>query len=294
MQQQRSDLLAEADALDWKDLLAKLWAGRWVIVASVVTCGGVAACYALLATEIYRAEAVVQARQESRGTGGIGALAAQFGGLAEIGGLSMGGGGDKEVALATLRSRALIEAFIREGNLLPVLYDGQWDADSGKWKDPQSVPSLWRATNHFLGILKVSPDRKTGLVTVAIEWKDPTQARDWVTELIARTNAKLKARALEDGERNLAYLEGQARVIRQVELQQALFGLVEGELKKMMLAKGSDEFAFRTIDAAVVPEKRMRPKRRQIAVMGVLLGMFLGVVLVFIRDAWAREPDRTS
>ena len=40
------------------------------------------------ATPIYRAEALVQIRQESRTGGGLNALAAQFGGLVDFAGLS--------------------------------------------------------------------------------------------------------------------------------------------------------------------------------------------------------------
>lgn len=277
------------DEINLRELIAALWEGKWLIALITTLASAAAVAYALVATEIYRSEALVQPRQESRGGGGLGALAAQFGGLADLAGVSLGGGSDRAVAIATLKSRALIEPFIQEKNLLPKLYERQWDAAAGRWKDPDpnKIPTLWQAYNDFVAqVLKVSEDKKTGLVTVAVEWKDPQEAQQWVTELIARTNAHLKAQAIQEGEKNLAYLEAQSRSIGQVELQQALYGLVEAELKKLMIAKGGDEFAFRTIDAAALPKKRIRPKRKQIAVLGFLLGGFLGVVLVLARNAW--------
>lgn len=278
------------DEINLRELIAALWDGKWLIAAITALSSAAAVAYALVATEIYRSEALVQPRQESRGGGGgLGALAAQFGGLADLAGVSLGGGSDRAVAIATLKSRALIEPFIREKNLLPKLYEDAWDPATNNWKsaDPKNVPTLWQAYNDFTNkVLRVSEDKKTGLVTVAVEWKDPQEAQQWVTELIARTNAHLKAQAIQEGEKNLAYLEAQSRSIGQVELQQALYGLVEAELKKLMIAKGGDEFAFRTIDAAAVPKKRIRPKRTQIAMIGFLLGGFVGVALVLARNAW--------
>jgi uncharacterized protein involved in exopolysaccharide biosynthesis len=281
------------DEIDLRELIRKVWDGKWLIVLITLLSSAMGVVYALLATEIYRAEALVQPRQESRTGGGLGALAAQFGGLADFAGVSLAGGSDRAVAIATLKSRTLIESFIQERNLLPRMYEDAWDSQAKNWKnpDPRKIPTIWQAYNDFTGsIFKIAEDKKTGLVTVAVEWKDPVEAQEWVTELIARTNAYLKAKAIEEGERNLAYLEAQSRTTGQVELRQAVFGLVEAELKKLMIAKGGEEFAIKTIDAAVVPKKRARPKRAQIAVLGFLLGGFVGVVWVLVRGAWRQEP----
>lgn len=273
------------EVFDLRNLLEVLWEGRRLIVATTALAAMIAVAHALLATPTYRSEALVQPRQESKGAG-LGALAAQFGGLADLAGLSLGGGGDRSVSIATLKSRALIESFIKERDLLPKLYPEKWDGEARSWKsaDPRKIPSLWQAYNDFTrDILRVTEDRKTGLVTVSIEWEQPEEAQAWVTELISRTNAHLKSKAIEEGEKNLAYLEGQTQKIGQVELQRALYGLVETELKKVMIAKGSDEFALKTIDPAAVPKKRLRPKRTQIVVLGTLLGGFLGAGFVLAR-----------
>ena len=51
----------------------------------------------------------------------------------------------------------------------------------------------------------------------------------------------------------------------------------------MMLAKGSPEYILRTLDPAVVPEKKSRPSRALICVLGTLLGGILSVLVVLIR-----------
>ncbi len=281
-----------ADEIDLRELVRTLWHDKRLIALITFASSVVALTYALLATEIFRSEALVQPREESSAGGALGGLAAQFGGLADLAGLSMGGSGDRAVAVATLRSRTVIEAFIQENNLLPKLYDSRWDSEAKNWKsaDPKKIPTVWQAYNDFTKeVLRITEDKKTGLVTVAVEWRDPEEARRWVTELITRTNAFLKTKAIEEGERNLAYLEGQSRKIGQVELQQSLYSLVEKELTKLMLAKGGEEFAIKTVDAAVVPKERERPKRMQIVVLGFLLGGFAGVATVLVRNSFGKQ-----
>jgi uncharacterized protein involved in exopolysaccharide biosynthesis len=252
--------------------------------------------FALIQPKIFRAEALLQVRQQSGSLGGLGglaSLAAEFGGLPGAGALSLGGGDtDREVALATLRSRTVVEAFIAEKNLLPRIHEYRWYGNAKVWggADAGDTPTLWQAYNDFTkDVLRISEDRKSGLVTLAVEWTNPEEAQQWVTELVARANAHLKERAIQEGEGNLEYLQGQAQHIGQVELVQALYGLVEEQLKQMMMAKGGAEFALKTIDPAVVPTKRIKPNRAYISLAGLFLGGALGAALTLWRASWTRR-----
>lgn len=285
---------AAEDEINLRELIATLWDGKWIIAAVTVLFTAASVVYALLAQPVYRSEALVQIRGESKQGAGIGALATQLGGIADLAGISLGGGGDRAVSMATLTSRTVLESFIRETNLMPKLFIKAWDAENRKWKsdDPGRVPTVLQGYNLFrVGVLRVSEDKKTRLVTIAVEWRDPREAQQWVTELIARTNLYLKEEAIREGERNLSYLESQVQQTSLVELQRALYNLMESEQKKLMLAKGSDEFAFRTIDPAFVPEKPIWPKRRQVVAVAFLSGGFLGGVAAL---AWAAHRKRRA
>lgn len=269
-----------------RGVLSLLWQRRRLLLVTAGIFGLAGLAYALLATEIFRAETLVLPKTQSSSEGA--SLIAQFGGVAQLAGLSVREG-NRGIALATLKSRHLIETFIREQRLLQKLYEDRWDAETKAWRGSSSnVPTTWEAYNYFTrSILEVEDDPKTGLVTVAVEWKDPVEARQWVAELIARTNAHLKSEAVQQAERNLAYLQNEAAHVGQVEIRSALFSLVETELKALMIAKGDDEFALRTIDEPVVPEKRARPKRALIVTLAVLVGLFVGLVLVFLSEELA-------
>lgn len=273
----------DEDEIDLRDLVLKLWARKWLIVLCTALGAAGAVTYALLATPMFRAEATLSIRDDSQ-RGGLAAAAGQLGGLADLAGLSIPGSKDKSVAIATLKSRVLIEQFISDHKLVDVLFDPK---EAGGLAGPKEPPTIWLAHRKFTEeFFRVSEDKKSGLVTVAIEWKDPAQAAAWVTDIVARANGRLRQIAIEESEKNLEYLEQQAKATNVVEIQQALYRLAETEIKKLMLAKGSGEYAFKTVDPARAPEKKFKPKRAIIAVIGTLLGGFLGVFLVLVL------PDR--
>lgn len=274
------------DDIDLRALVSAVWNGRWVVLLSTAACTLIAVAWSFLITPVYRAEAVVQVRDETKG-GGLAAVAAQLGGLADLVGGFGGVEKDKAATLATLKSRTLIQQFIQDGRLMPVLFEDDWDSEANAWAtdDPSEQPTLWHGHKLFVErILRVGEDKKTGLVTIAVEWKDAEIAATWVSGLIARTNAFLREKAIQESEKNLAYLQQQLRQTGQVELQQSAYALVESEMKKLMLAKGNEEYAIKTIDPAQPPKRHYKPNRALITVAGFLIGGFAGLLILFIRS----------
>jgi uncharacterized protein involved in exopolysaccharide biosynthesis len=237
---------------------------------------------AFLITPIYRAEVLLAPVTEEK-TGALGALAGQFGDLAALTGVSLGNSKDKSAeAIAALKSRSLATAFFKEANVLPVLFPREWDAEKKAWKDKDDAPTDWEAYEEFDEDIRfVSVDRKTGLVTLMIEWKDPIRAAQWANKFVNMANTRLRTEAVEDAEKSISYLEKQLRVSGEVEIQQSIYRLIEAQTKKRMVANTREEYAFKVIDPAVVPEKKVRPKRALIVLFGLMLGAMAGVITAF-------------
>lgn len=255
----------------------------------------IAVVVALLSTPIYRAETLlVPVNKDGKG-GGMSALAGQFGGLASMAGINFGGGGgsDTITAIATLKSRTFTEQFIRDYKLLPILFEdeGEITEQNKAVNDSGKAPTMWDAHKVFNTIRNISEDKKTGLITLSIEWKDPKQAANWANELVTRINMRFRADALKESERNLKFLHEQINKTSVVDIQTALFGLIESEMKKAMLANVSDEYAFNIIDVAVEPEERIKPKRRVIVMLGFVIGVFLGIFSGFLRHLVSLQRD---
>lgn len=264
-----------------------------VIITGVVT--ALAAIVAWSITPMYRAE-VLLAPVRSDKAGVSAALAGQFGDLAELAGVNLGETGTSTAkAVATLKSRALTDAFIEEEHVLPILFARKWDAGKGKWKvdDEDDIPTLWKAYELFnKKIRSVTENKKTGLVRLEIEWKTPSLAAEWATELVKRVNEQLRNDAIREAEKSIAYLKQELKRTDVVEVAQAMYRLIEAQTKNIMVANAREEYAFQVIDPAVPPEKKSKPKRTLIIALGFMLGLTVAVFTVFVRTTIAKQENR--
>jgi LPS O-antigen subunit length determinant protein (WzzB/FepE family) len=274
--------VAYDDEIDLWQLWEILWSGRWVIIAitSLFAVGGVT--YALVAQEWWRAEVVLAPADKK---GGMSGALSQLSGLASLAGVSVGGG-DSNEPLAVLKSKDFARQFITDMNLMPTLFK---EAETLKEK-----PDIRDAVQILEAIRTVSDDKKTGLITLSIRWKDADTAALWANELARRVNARLRAEALAEAERNVAYLQKEIAATSVVSLQQSMGRVLEGEMQKFMLARGNEEFAFKVIDKATPPRQRDAPKRSLIAIVATLAGGVLGILAVFLRQALRNRPRRPA
>ena len=274
----------EEDELSLFDLWNIVWKRKWLWLTLGPLAGVIGLIVAITSTEIYRAEVLMAPAQNEESSGGLSALAGQFGGLASMAGISLPSGSDSASAIATLKSRRFINAFVEERNLLPVLFADEWSMENKTWKSQNSeeIPTFWDAYELFSDVLNVSEDKKTGLITLAIEWHDPELTEKWANELSNRINSHLRELAKSEAERNLAYLEEQLKQTQVIEIKQSLFALIESQTRNAMLANAKEEYAFDIIDPAVVPEQRIRPRRTLVVLASGMLGGFLGLLMCFI------------
>lgn len=288
------------DEIDLRELFGVLWQGKWLIVACTVIATVLGVTYALLATPQYQIDTLLAPADHSQDGAGAG-LAARFGGLASLAGVSLPGGGSSvDEAIALLKSRAFVDGFIQEHQLIPEIFHKLWDRDAGRWKlegedaEPPSIRDAYKAWTQ--NIMSVSQDKKTGLVTVSLLWHDRHQAVDWLTRIVAKLNEVMRAQAVAEAEQNKLYLEQELGKTSVVEVQKAIFGLIEQQVTSIMLANTRAEYAFRTIDPPVVPDKedKAKPKRKLIVIMAFLLGGFIGVLAVFIRRMMRPDDGATQ
>ena len=270
-----------------RELWERLWQGKLTVIAITAMFAVGSVVYALLATEVYRAEVLVTPAEDQT----MPMLSGQLGGLAALAGVNVGGGSEAE-PLAVLRSRDFARQFIEDYDLLIVFFEDDWDAENEAWlvDDPADAPDIRDAIKYFQeNILRVSEERTTGLVTIAVEWTDPEVAATWADVLVKRVNDRLRERALEEAETNVAYLRQEMAKSSIVTMQQSIGQLLQSELQKLMLARGNAEFAFKVVDPAIVPKQRARPKRSMIAIIGTFLGGLVGAFVVLVT-----QPARSS
>ncbi len=276
-------------------LLRRGWI--WLVSIPLVMTLGVAAA-AFMIPPRYEATVLLMPVSDTDAPDRIGGLAAsvsQLGALTSLVGGSSGGNSLKVEAEATLESEVLTERYIRENELLPILFAGKWDATGHRWKtnNPKEIPTLWKGNRYFRDkVRNVVDNARTGLISLTITWRDPRQAAKWANDLVAMTNQYLRDKAISDAERNIAFLQTQAKGSSIVSVQQAISNLTEAQLKKVMYARSRDQYALKVIDPAVIPEKQSFPRPEIWIPSAAFAGLFIAVLFVLSWGARTPKSDR--
>jgi uncharacterized protein involved in exopolysaccharide biosynthesis len=289
--------LDPAESINLHELIESLWAKRVWIAISVGAFTVVFAAVAFLMTPVYRATAVIVSA--SAGHGGIGSsLSSALGSLGTVAtlagiGASAGDSGTEE-SLAVLQSRELTAGFIADNELLDKLTARSRDAYFGVLSG-RSTKQLTaeKAFKYFSRIRSVIQDKKSGLITVEVDWINRFEAADWANRLIARANEEMRNRAISNANASVGYLEKELASTLAVETREAISRLIESQIKQRMLANVTKDYAFRVVDPAVAPDgdDPTRPKRLLLIVLGPLFGLFFGAVIVIGYGMFA-EPRR--
>lgn len=283
----------EITLAELRDALASL---KWPIGIFICVCTLLAGTLSWLRPKQYTATVILAATTNGEEGGHFGALASaasSLGGLASLAGLSSPAEELKWEAIAVLESQDLTQNFIRQNNLLPVLFAKDWDARHNTWhmkKPGDKPPTLWEANGYFKGKIRdVTVDNKTGLITLKITWRDAGQAAAWANGLVKMTNDFLRAKAIDKSERSIAYLNEEAAKTSMVEARQAIYTVLESQIDNAMLARGTEEYAFKVLDPAFPPEK---PSSLSTLTWVILVGFassLLAFLAIFIRVAWNKE-----
>ena len=310
MQNEREVLASHDDEIDLRELFSVLWAGKKVIVAITGLFATAAVVYALSIANEYKASIVIAPAQQEGG--GLSGALGQLGGLASLAGVSLGGGGGSEAAVAQeiMQSWGFVEQFIvnnelevevfaaegcnKTSNVLTIDSD-LYDKDSNKWlidEDGQlRAPTSWELYEAFSKRLSVSEDKKSGLTSVSIEYFSPIVAKNWVDLYVAAINEHMRQRKLSQVNSNIEYLQAQIEKTSIAEMREVFYQIIEEQVKNKMLAEASPEYAFVTVSPSMVPEEKSKPKRALMCILGTLLGGMLSVLYVLLRHYASNKKD---
>ena len=293
------------DEIDLAELWRAIWAGKFTIIIISMIFAVASVFFALSKPDIYKASAILAPASSEGGAGGLGALAGQFGGLASMAGINLGGGGGDKTGLAIeiLKSRSFIEGFITKHDLLVplmaskiwdrandtlILDVGLYDEVNNEWirkvKAPKTPePSSWEAYKRFLELLTISQDEATSMINIDIKFFSPAIAKQWLTWLIQDINEFMRRQDQIEAKSSIDYLKNQLVNIKVATMEAVFYQLIEEQTKSMMLTMVKKEYVLRTIDPAQVPDIKDTPKRALIVVLGTMLGGILSVLIVLVR-----------
>lgn len=290
----------DSSEIDLRELLGVLWEGKfWVFgVVFLFLIAGV--FYAKSLPDIYKSAGVYAPAQKESGGG----MASQFGGLAAMAGVNLGGGesNDIEQAISLMKSWPFLEGFIGKYDLKPFLmgierWDSStdkvhWDPDvydvlSGEWMlDTNGIsvePTSYEVFSRVSKLLTVNKDSTTGLINVSLEFYIPELSKKWLELLIQEVNVYFQQRDIDEAVKSIEFLKTRVEATSISEMHEVFYKMIESQTKVLMLAEVNDEYLMQTVVPPKTAEVKSKPSRVLICVVFMLVGFILSFVFLLVR-----------
>ena len=296
-----SNHLQYEDEIDLKELFLVLWNAKLFIVVVTGFFAVLSVVIALVQPNIYESSTLLSPRSSQSGISG---LAAQYGGLAAIAGIQLPSGeeGSKTlIAMEKMKSKQFFEEYLYETILVELMAAKSWepssntleidkenyDVGSGKWirdvDPPRSPrPSMQEAHLEFVEMFSLNQDTKTGLVSITVQHLSPYVAQKWVNLVISSISNSLRQTNILEAEKAIIYLNDQRENTNLVNMDVIFSQLVEEQTKTIMLANVSEDYVFQVLDPPYAAEKKSKPSRALICILGTLLGGMLAILSALI------------
>jgi uncharacterized protein involved in exopolysaccharide biosynthesis len=306
LNQQSNEQQSTAKPFDLIALWLVLWNKKWLIIAlSFIACLAILA-YSLTLPNMYKST-VLLSPQKQQESGGLSSLAGQFGGLASVAGINLGGSGDDTaVYLEVIKSKDFLYKFIEQNNVKinlfaakewskatdqltidPAVYnEGKWLTDEGTEKTLE--PTLYQTYERLLKKLTVSQDKVNGLVKIAFEHIDPNVSKKYVENIVTLINQSVREREIAEKKESIKYLNEELAKTNIAEMKNVFYTIIEEQTKAMLLAEVRKEFAFKIIESPIVEEQKSSPNRAIICILGAVFSVFF-ICVIFLLIHFIRE-----
>lgn len=269
-----SDSFGDEDEISLLDLLLVVSENIKLLVLGPIFTGVVALGYSTFQmTPVFTAKTTV-IPPSTQGSGSSGAAAAILGQLGGLGGLVGGAIANQGKHMAYLDSDLLRDEIIQKFGL------------QKRWEHK----FLTQTRSTLKAAVKIKDDKKTGLITLEFEDKDPKFAADVVNAYVAVLSRLLGEAAIEDARLRREFLERQITEATRKSYQspQVRDAVIQGlvrEFETTRLAEQQPNPNIVQVDVAKAPELKSGPKRALISVITSLATGFALLLFVFIRQA---------
>lgn len=286
------------------ELFSALYKAKLSVIIGTLLFAILSVAIALSLPNKYKSRATLIVNSQS--SGGLASLAGSLGGLAGMAGINLSGGQDNVnpmIARELVTSQAFILEFIDKHNLLvDIMATEGWDKQTDKlivdtdlydknssiWligDNPtvETRPKREDIVKEFRDIIQLNEDSKTGVLTLSAEFYSPALAQQWLTWFIDDINETIRRNDIEESTKSIKYLEGLIRETDNTHFLQTFNTLIEEQSKKLMLSKVRTDYVFKTIDPPTLAEKKSKPSRALICVLGTFLGGIVMCLFVLVR-----------
>ena len=304
----QEDVAYFEDEIDLMELFNVIWKSKIliIIITAIFAIGSV--IYSISLTNYYKSESLLIARGNAAAQNYN-----QYSGFAALAGVSLPTSGEDKIsqAIELIQSRTFVRHLLTFDNILPSImapksysrvtkelaYDEDiYNSKTMKWNtsaDGQSMkPSYLQAHREYLkNIVSVSRDKMTGFIKIEVEHISPIFARDFLDLVITEANELLRKKDMEESRQGLDYLKIELSKTPLVEIQESINTLIEAQLEKQMMTQINKDYILIRIDPPFIPDKKSKPVRSFICIVGTIIGGFLSLCFVLIRHFFFEETN---
>ncbi len=277
------------EPIDIADLIQNVLDNAKFVAIMTVAIAAVSAIYISSVERTYIATTLVKSSSQVGSTGESSAA-----GLAGLLGIQASAtlsptNTDIDSTMAMMYSRPFIQDFIVKHGLMTKIFEDDWNKENNSWKSEE--PSLIDAYEVIRKAIKIEFDpvawtrRQIGYATIDVSWKDKETAAYIVNNLVIDINTFLSAKMIKESEKSIAFLDDQFTKTNVLSVRESLSKLKTEQLRNMMLANSSEDFALTVIDDALPPEFPTSPKRVQFVFIATSLGFLASIILIFLKDS---------
>ncbi len=271
------------DEISLLDLLTVIVENLKLLILGPLAAGILALGISFFITPTFTAKTTMIPPGQSNG-GGAAALLGQLGGLGALAGGAAGIKTPTDQYLAYLESNTLRDELIEKFKLRE-RYEAKYQQD---------------ARNTLKAVTKATADKKSGLITIEVDDKDPkfaaelanayVQALSHMIGELALKEAKVKRELLERQITEAIQKSYQSPMVREAVIQSLI-----REYESARLDERKDNPFLAQVDVAEVPEVKDKPKKSLIAVTVTLAVGCLLLIFVFVRSALSNiDQDSVS
>tara|TARA_B100001027_G_C16263465_1_gene330694 strand:- start:1988 stop:2917 length:930 start_codon:yes stop_codon:yes gene_type:complete len=281
------------DEYNLLDLFQTLWKKKVFIIVSSSVIAISSIFYALLLPNYYNSEAVLVVRSSTDS-----APVSQFG-ITPLIGLNLTNSLSSESAkiIEIVKSREFVKHLIKFENILPSLsaaesYDSRlkklnfdskvYNAINSEWLG--SKPTYIEAHSIYSSMLEINQDKLTGIISISMEHLSPIFAKEFLQLVIQEANNLNRESDIGESSKALSFLETELSQTSILDIRKSINQLIKSQLETRMLASIHEEYTLITLEPPYIPEQKNRPSRSFIVIFSTLLGTFLVLVVVIVRE----------
>ncbi|MBE3672548.1 hypothetical protein [Pseudoalteromonas distincta] len=270
---------------------------KWLIIIGTALSACLSVVIAVNQPNTYTSQVFMSPVSKSE-NGGLSNLAGQFGGLASMAGISLGGGGflqnfisDREL----MPDLIALESWDSEENK-PVYNSNLYNSDEKTWtRQPPAgksiIPTAWEGYNKLLSQINIMFLKKKGLIELKVTTVSPELSVNIAKWLIEDLNQFWRAKDKKEAEEAIAYLKNQASKTNVSELRKVFYELIADQTRTKLLSSVGDYHLLKPLSPVVYPEEKSGPSRALICVGITFFGGLLTLILALVLTLRTRKSE---